>query len=351
MARVYLCFGGKIKQKNKEGKKDVIRCIASKVTEMKRMKIFATIMAIIIIATTLPAFAAEKNFANEVVVKNTGDTKSPVFQAEDDVFYFCLERDVKAPGAEGVIYTKAEDSSAYAEDIEKIQGILVNFYGLQKAEATITGFAIWGVLENEVENYRVLTTIRGGEEAKAAYEDVLVAPVNPIDDAEGYWNLEYAIYTAEGYQTMITAKAEWIMAEIPTEEPTEPPVEETTEPETEEPTTEPETEEPTTEVPTEVPTEEPTEPPVEETTEPETEETIMAPTEEPTTEVPTEVPTEAPTEPPVVVGNEPEPEDIVAIPHTGVEQNLPILPLIISIATLMVCVGSTLYEKKKYSLV
>ena len=316
---------------------------------MKKTKIFAVVIAVIMLLASIPAFASEADFANEVVVVNTGDTKSPVFQAENGIFYFCLERDVKAPGAEGVLYTRVEDSSMYAEDVEKIQSVLVNFYGISMTSADIAGFAIWGILENEVENYRVLTTIRNGANAKTDFDNLLVAPTNPIDaEADGYWQLQYAIYTAEGYQTMITAKAEWIMAEVPTEEPTtevptEVPTEEPTKPPVEE-TTEPETI-------IETPTEEPTEPPVEETTEPETEELIVAPTEEPTTEVFTEVPTEAPTEPPVVVGNEPEPEDIVTVPHTGVERNLPILPLFASVTVLMVCIGSTLYERKKYSLV
>lgn len=287
-------------------------------------KIIAIVIAIAMALMAVPSFAAETedSFKEKVVVSNTGTTKTPVF-VDGEVTYFCLQRDVKAPGADGVEYTIA-DSTEYSDIVEQIDSVLVNYYYHGIGSETIAGFAIWGILEDEVDNYRTLTKLRYGEDAAAEFDALMVQP-------EGRYVCNFAIYIAEGYQMMITAnveKEETVMM---------PPPETTTET-----TTEPTTEEV-----------------VESTTEPTTESTTESTTEEPvesTTEEVVETTTETTTEETVIVENEEEPSgpSIVSVPNTGTENKLPttaIVLLVLSATILLGCGVEGLYKRRKFSLV
>lgn len=311
----------------------------------KSIKTIAIVIAIAMALMAVPSFAAETDYFDAtVVVSNTGTTKAPVF-IDGEVTYFCLQRDVKAPGADGVEYTLV-DGTEYSDIIEKINSVLVNYYYYGISNETIAGFAVWAVIEDEVDNYRTLTKLRYGEEGAAAFDALLVQP-------EGSFTLNFAIYVAEGYQTMVTASVEEEMVMMPppettettTEAPTEPPVETTTEPET---VVETPTEEPSTEAPTEAPTEEPS-------TEETTVEVVETTTEE-VVEITTEEVVETTTEEIVVVGNEEEPKNpssIVSVPNTGVRQEptTAIVLLVISTTILVGCGIESLYKRKKFSLV
>lgn len=267
----------------------------------KNQKTLAIAVAIVVLlcSITTAAFAAEAEKGTEKIT-NTGSMKAPVFQAEDGSYLFCLERDVKAPGADGVEYSQIEGSE-YEQIIAQVQTVIINFYINGETNPELAGYAIWGILEDEVENYRALTAITKGEEAQAQFDALFT-------EVTGNWRVTYKVYYAEGYQKMLSAKVEPIMMALP-----------------------PAVVEPTTEEPTEIPTEEPTteEPIIEE---PIIEELVVEPeTEEPTTETPTEPSVETTTE----IEEIEVPGGYITlaeeeIPNTGVESIPVILPLLVA---------------------
>lgn len=206
------------------------------------MTVILTIVAILTLMGT--AFAAEteteETFDTVVTVSNINSVRVPAFQDENGTKFYCVERAVKAPDANG---TKYKLVGEYSNEL------MANIFAREnvsrdKLNQSLVQFAVWGAIEGQ-EVGRNFAQFHFDEVELESY-DALFASTMDTTDTQVNMTLWESI---DGeHQRMISYEII-----TPVEEPTEEPQEPMTE---------------TPEVPTETP-EEPAEPTTEAPAEPE----------------------------------------------------------------------------------
>ena len=170
-------------------------------TFKKTLAIIIMVIALTVLASTT-AFAAEA----ETIIMNAGTVREPAFVTIDGTAAYCLERDEKAPDAAGIQYVTADTPIA----LDELQDVVVNA-SINDTNPVIAQYAVWATLENEVENYSVLTQLRFGDEGIVEYNAL-------FEDVDGY-SIEWSLYEAEGYQLMAIPCVEEIIEEPIVDEP------------------------------------------------------------------------------------------------------------------------------------